>query len=342
MNYVNLNVLHKNNFDLLRLIFASMVVFFHIGTLTQQSEFSWMTNISGTFAVQAFFVVSGYLVTMSCEKTASLVDYAKKRLLRIAPAYIFIVVGAAVFLSMMSTLTPTEYFRSEGFWRYIVMNLALANFSAPSLPGVFSENYISAVNVSLWTIKVEILFYSVTPLIVYAVRRLGYKTVLPLVLVLSIVWLTGFSFLGDYTGNEFYHKLSKQLPGQMAYFAGGAWVYYASRQNSLPPIWLAVAGAVFYFFASGTLFYIVAPIAVAAVVGWAALSAPHLGQFGKHGDFSYGIYLFHAPTIQTIIALGYFSSLPQQGLFLTLGLVTIAGVFSWNFIEKPFLSRRAK
>ena len=340
MNSVNFSVTHKNNFDWLRLIFASMVALFHAGILSQASELQWTMGISATFAVQAFFVVSGYLVIMSCEKSKSLAEYAKKRILRIAPAYIFVVVAAAIMLSMLSTLDAKEYFSSDGFWRYIGMNLALANFSAPSLPGVFAHQYESAVNVSLWTIKIEVLFYICAPAIVWAVRRFGYRTVLTSILIFSSAWMVGFSVLGEQSGNEFYLRLAKQLPGQMAFFVGGAWCYYATRDGARPPVWAALVGLVFYGLFNGWLFRLGAPLAVAAIVSWAALSLPRISDVGKHGDFSFGIYLFHVPILQSAIALGYFSNAPYITLVSTLAIILTSAVFSWNFIEKPFLNHR--
>ncbi|WP_229205863.1 acyltransferase [Duganella sp. Leaf126] len=340
MNSTNLPVPHKNNFDLLRLVFASMVVFFHIGILSQSPVLSWTMNISATFAVQAFFVVSGYLVTMSCEKSRSLLEYGKKRLFRIAPAYVFVVVGAAIILSTMSSLSAVDYFSNVGFWRYIGMNLALANFSAPSLPGVFVHQYESAVNVSLWTIKIEVLFYACAPVIVWASRRIGYRPVLGMLFVLSSAWMSGFSFFGEHAGNDFYLRLAKQLPGQLAYFVGGAWCYYATRDGARLPTYAAVLALVFYASTNGWLFRLGAPLAVAAIVSWAALTLPRLGDVGKHGDFSFGIYLFHVPIVQTAIALGYFSSNPVATMLGTIMVVFSAAVFSWNFIEKPFLKHR--
>ena len=340
MNSIKKTASHQNNFDLLRLVFASMVVFFHIGILSQVAQFSLLMHISATFAVQAFFIVSGYLVIMSCDRSRSLAEYGKKRLCRIAPAYVFVVVCAAVLLSLMSTLTFSEYFSSKNFWRYIGMNLMLANFSAPSLPGVFAGQYENAVNVSLWTIKIEVLFYACAPIIVWAVRRWGYRKVLASIFLLSIAWMFGFYMLGMQTGNEFYLKLSKQLPGQMAFFAGGAWCYYATREGYRPSGWLAVFGLLFYALASGCLYQLGAALAVTAIVSWAALSMKNMGNFGKHGDFSFGIYLYHVPIVQTVIALGYFSRFPGPALFFTLCLILLCAVLSWNFIEKPFLNYR--
>ncbi|MGK5043081.1 acyltransferase family protein [Janthinobacterium sp. GB1R12] len=333
--------LHQNNFDLLRLIFASMVVFFHIAILSQVPGFAWMTqHISSLFAVQAFFIVSGYLVTMSYEKSRSLGDYWKKRMLRIAPAYVFVVVGAAVLLSLLSTLPFAEYFSSKDFWRYIAFNLALANFNAPSLPGVFLGQYESAVNVSLWTIKIEVLFYACVPVIVWAVRKWGYNKILGLVFFLSLAWKVGFFVQGTATGTEFYFKMAKQLPGQLCFFAGGAWCFYKTREGFRPPAWMAVAGILLYYIPDGWLFEMLSPIAVTMLVSWAAISMPRLGNVGKHGDFSFGIYLFHAPIAQVFISLGLFSVYPVRAMIAAILCIVLLALFSWNYIEQPFLRHR--
>ncbi|HPG88387.1 MAG TPA: hypothetical protein PLD46_01950, partial [Hyphomicrobium sp.] len=42
-----------NNFDFLRLIFAAMVMIFHIGVLSQQPQLSWLQHwSSGAFGLQ--------------------------------------------------------------------------------------------------------------------------------------------------------------------------------------------------------------------------------------------------------------------------------------------------
>lgn len=342
MNYLNKSLSpHQNNFDLLRLVFASMVVFFHIAILSQVPEFSWMVqHISSLFAVQAFFIVSGYLVTMSYEKSRSLSEYWKKRILRIAPAYVFVVVGAALSLSFFSVLSFGEYFSSREFWRYIGFNLLLTNFSAPSLPGVFLGQYETAVNVSLWTIKIEVLFYACVPVIVWAIRKWGYKKILGAVFLFSLAWKLGFYLQGTVTENEFYFKMSKQLPGQLCFFAGGAWCYYKTRDGFRPPLWMAIAGVLLYYFLDGWLFALLSPIAVTMVVGWAAISMPRIGNVGKHGDFSFGIYLYHAPIAQAFISLGFFSVAPVRAMIAALLCVALLAIFSWNYIERPFLGHR--
>jgi len=62
----------KNNFDFIRLVLALMVAIVHLGTLTQNIH---IQQVSGYFdsklAVDAFFIVSGFLIFMSYEHSKS-------------------------------------------------------------------------------------------------------------------------------------------------------------------------------------------------------------------------------------------------------------------------------
>jgi len=328
--------LRENNFDGLRLLLALMVVFFHIGVLTRHPSLAWMRGISATFAVQAFFVVSGFLVTMSYENTSSLASYSKRRAVRIVPAYICVVLGASVALVLLSDLSMAEYFGSSGFWKYLAANLTLVNFLAPTLPGVFSGNPETVVNGSLWTIKIEAAFYLCVPASVAAVRRWGYRRVLGLAVVASVAWQLAFQLRPEF-GAALPLSLAKQLPGQIAFFAGGAWLYYRVREGWRPSAWLAAAGLCLYASSSGVWNLLIAPFAATMIVAWIAVGAPMLPRTSKYGDFSYGIYLVHFPIIQVAISLGLFQSSPVVACLLVLLLIGLLSVFSWYAIEAPWL-----
>lgn len=334
--------LRSNNFDLLRMIFAGMVVLFHIGILSEAPALRWLeTGISSTYAVQAFFFVSGFLVTMSHERSSTLRSYASKRLRRIAPAYLVVVIGAAMLLATMSRFPVSEYFFSSGWWDYVVYNLLLSNFSAPSLPGVFDNNPESAVNGSLWTIKIEVAFYCLVPLVAWLGCRIGHVRTLVLVFLLSLTWKIGFLVAQEHMGVALYSKLAKQLPGQLSFFAGGALAYHRTKGGlPAPPWWAAVAGVPLYALTDGLVHEMVAPVAVTLSVYWASVGIPPLIQAGRYGDFSYGLYLYHFPFVQTLIALGWFASRPiSSAIFMALLALAIA-VVSWYAIERPFLHRR--
>lgn len=334
--------LRDNNFDALRLIFASMVVVYHLGFLSQAGSLDWArVHVSATFAVQAFFVVSGFLVTMSFENSSSWWSYFNKRLRRIAPAYLFVVFAAAVSLSAISSLSLRAYFSDPGFTRYLLYNLVLENFKAPSLPGVFRDNFVNAVNGSLWTIKIEAGFYIAVPFMVLASRRYGYRAMLPILFAASLLWRVSLEEYPWPHDNDMYARLARQLPGQLSFFVGGAWAYYRLRDGCLPRFLPALIGTVIYALSDGIIFLLIAPAAVTAVVSWAALSGARLPATGKYGDYSYGIYLYHFPIIQTCIACGLFVAHSAAVATLEIcALVLFSGVISWFVIERSFLRNR--
>lgn len=331
--------LRSNNFDGLRLVFASMVVLFHVGLLSQAAPLAGLYRyISSTFAVQAFFVVSGFLVTMSYENTRSFADYAKKRLLRIAPAYVTVILVAAFSLALISTVPIDQYFTDPQWRSYVISNLMLSNFKQPTLPGVFTENFEPAVNGSLWTIKLEVMFYCTVPVIVWAIRRFGYKPVLAVLFVLSVAWHGGFEYISALKNSDFAARLAKQLPGQLAFFGGGAVAYYRTRDGlPPPPIWAAVAAAIVYAVSQGGAYTVLSPVCVTLIVYWASIGVPQIWSAKRTGDFSYGLYLYHFPIAQTLIALGSFAIAPVWSLLAVCGLATFTAVLSWHLIEKRAL-----
>jgi len=78
-----------NNFNLLRLAFALMVVVYHVIVLPGVPAWAGLegpTSLLAEIGVQGFFVLSGYLVFASLERSLSLRLYAEKRVRRLYPA----------------------------------------------------------------------------------------------------------------------------------------------------------------------------------------------------------------------------------------------------------------
>ena len=331
----------SNNFDLLRVVLAIMVVFYHIGYLTNLEIFQVLKfHIDGAFAVEAFFVVSGFLVTMSYENAPGIKVYAQRRFRRIAPAYITSVLTGILLGAFLTTLTIRDYFSSAHVLKYLMFNLTLLNFKCPTLPGVFSHQYEPAINGALWTIKVEVAFYFLVPFLVKLIRRFGVGKVLLPIFILSVLYRAGFEILAQASGRPIFAILAKQIPAQLAFFVGGAYLYYRETSIKQIPWLLTLACGIIYLVSSGVIRAVVAPVAVCVLVAWMAVGLRCLGRFGKHGDFSYGIYLYHFPIIQTLIHLGWFDRGPWPTLVLACTLVGIAALLSWHLIEKPALSYR--
>ena len=81
------------------------------------------------------------------------------------------------------------------------------------------------------------------------------------------------------------------------------------------------------------------PIALGVIVIYVACVFPYLGNFGRFGDFSYGVYIVHFPILQFLIALGMFQDRPFTDLVFAATLVMFAAFLMWHLIEKRFLRK---
>ena len=327
----------RNNFDGVRIGLALIVVFAHLAVLTARPEFSAFGPVfDSDFAVKGFFAISGFLVTRSCLASASLFEYAEKRVRRIWPAYL-----TAVLLCLMVGVASTrlglaEFFASPSTWKYLAANAVFLNFLQPTLPGALEANPMPALNGALWTIKVEVMLYACVPPMLWLFARAGARTVTALLVPASIAWVFYFGHL--YPG-ALGPELSRQFPGQLSYFALGALL--AVDPALLARLrWIAPAALIGLVLAGSSLARLaVEPLAYAGVVLFLATSALRSLNIGRYGDLSYGIYLYHFPLIQLLVHLGVFQASPWAGFAATFALTLLAAYASWHLVEKPLLRR---
>ncbi len=331
--------LSRNNFDLLRFLFAGTVLLVHSYQLSGYKQLAWIVSfLSSAIAVKSFFVVSGFLICMSFEHSSSLTSYMKKRVRRIYPAYCTVVLGGAIGLVLVSSVDAGSYF-SLTWLKYLLSNLLFLNFLQPALPGVFEGNKIDAVNGALWTLKIEVMFYLAVPFFAYLLRRFSRLSVIVTFYVLSVLYALLLAEIAQRTGSALYAELARQLPGQLSYFMAGAFLYY------FLPLFERHVRA---FFATAVLILLfdmllhplplLEPFALAVTVVFFGLFL-YAGNFGKYGDFSYGLYIIHFPVIQLVIWSGWFRDSPWCFLLAVI-FITLAGAIAmWHLVEKRFLFR---
>ena len=336
----------NNNLDCLRFILASIVVLFHSYAVTNISALSVLGRYcSPQFAVKSFFVISGLLIYRSYTKSSSVSSYLEKRVRRIYPGYFAVILLAAVTLCAVSSLPPSQYF-GLGFWRYLGANLLFLNFLAPSLPGVFTSNYVSAVDGALWTLKIEVAFYLFVPVIHYLCSRFGTRLTVGTLFCLSCMWKYGFALLAAINSSRavnsldgsrnIYAKLEVQFPAQLAYFLAG--VLLLLYFDELKHHFLSVSCITAILFLIDQWFTRDA-FDVLWIAGFVFVFGfwRYFGNFSKYGDFSYGIYIVHWPILQTLMLLGLGSRNPAVFLLVSLSLVGLAAVLLWNLVESRFL-----
>jgi peptidoglycan/LPS O-acetylase OafA/YrhL len=151
-----------NNFTLLRLLLALMVVLGHFKLLWGIKEPPFPFNFADA-AVDCFFVVSGFLIAGAYERSRGLWAFYVRRVFRLYPMYACVVLlQAAIMLALLPNGPLSEL---PSTLRYLVANLALANLLQTDIVGLFAHADIPAINPSLWTLKIEVMFYAFVPLI---------------------------------------------------------------------------------------------------------------------------------------------------------------------------------
>ena len=332
--------LKVNNFDLLRLLFAMTVCLVHAYELSGFHQLAWVELIlSSEVAVKGFFVVSGFLIIMSFERSTSLYSFAGKRIRRIYPAYFTVVIICAIGLALVSSKNIAEYF-SVTWVKYVATNLVFLNFLEPTLPGVFSSNKLVAVNGALWTLKIEAMFYLTVPLVVFISRRFSRVAVLVFVYCSSVMYSELMMKAAKQTGSSLYESLGRQLPGQLSYFMAGAFLYYFLPFFERRIRYFIVAAVLVLAVNLNYPLPFLEPFALATVVVFFGLYL-YVGNFGKYGDFSYGIYIVHFPVIQLLLYSDWFKGSPWFFLVTVIVITTMSAVVLWHFVEKKFLLRKS-
>jgi peptidoglycan/LPS O-acetylase OafA/YrhL len=322
----------ENNFDVIRLGLAWIVVGAHCHDLSMSPTLErYGPFLQSGRAVDAFFAISGCLIVASWDRTRSTGEYFARRARRILPAYWLALVFCLVLGAVMTTLPEQSYWHSAETWKYLGTNLLFLNFLHPGLPGVFQTNpRVAAMDGALWTIKLEVMFYLLVPVLVWFVRRWKPLPVLCVVFVLSVAYRDFFAHRGHLA-------LASQLPGQLCFFMVGALVYYHYSwfEANKVKVWLVALPLLVLAFV--TNWYVMDALAIPLFTLAVAFLLPAYRGITAHGDFSYGTYVLHFPIVQTVIALGLFAWSPWLAVG-TVGLcVAAAAVFSWFVVERQFL-----
>jgi peptidoglycan/LPS O-acetylase OafA/YrhL len=328
-----------NNLGLVRYALASVVVLSHIAGLTKTPL--WLP-FSVDASVKGFFVISGFLIGISCIHSRSIADYFGRRLRRLMPGYWGAVLLGTLIGTVMTALPLSDFLTSGQTWRYLAANLTTLNFVCPTLPGVFADNPITAVNGSLWTIKVELQLYLMMPIILWACRRWNKDIVLLAVFLLSTIYSEALTSLYESTGKGIYEFLARQGFGMLRFFAAGTFAIFHFAEFKRWGAWAALASlGIYLLFEPETwrIYSAVQPLLLTAIVLGVSFLLPYCPVLQRRDNISYGIYLYHFPIIQTLVALGLFAQNFVSATLLTFALTIVTSQLSWHFVEKRWLTK---
>lgn len=345
-----------NNIGVLRLLLASLVIIGHApemidgGRQREPMTMIFHTISLGGFAVDGFFLLSGYLITKSMLSTKAVGPYMVRRVLRIWPGYL------TAFLISVLCLCPLL---GGAPWRHLGSTLAsLAAMRAPPYyPGQLRGLPYPALNGSMWTIAYEFRCYVMVALM-FALGLLRWRWLCLGLAVLLMACSVAASLPGVAGRLNGFHPLHldfvlgdvTQTIHLTAVFLAGMCFYLFWDRIS---VWLsgwAVAGCAL---ATALLLFVPSLAEAglstfgAVVLFWVAFTA-RLGVFQRindRWDISYGTYLYGWPVAITILYV--YRDIGPAGLAaVSLLLSWACGAASWWGLEKwakgLFPSRRSQ
>ncbi|MEZ0129041.1 acyltransferase family protein [Flavobacterium sp. LBUM151] len=241
--------------DSFRGIAILMVLFFHY--------FSRWTNLypyqgrydffgHGKFGVQFFFMISGFVILFTLEKTKSMAQFWFNRLVRLLPAMFF----ASIITYLFFTLFDNEMlFPTSHYLKNVLVSLTLIQPDLLSSITRYSIelDYISG---SYWSLWVEIQFYVLASFFYFFYQRKFYTYFFIMSIVLVI-----FNFLLShiYIDNYIIVKLRAlrgifNLLNALPFFCLGA-VFYIFYENNRKQIKNSIyQKSIFLFFAFFLIF----------------------------------------------------------------------------------------
>lgn len=340
--------MRENNFDAVRVFAAAQVAVFHCANHLKLMAFAGPETLffRALPGVPVFFVVSGFLISMSYERNSDVRQYAWNRVLRIYPALwvcLILSIACAALIGGVSFFHP-----KAALW--LVAQLTLGQFYNPD----FLRSYgTGALNGSLWTIPVELQFYAVLPVMYRALGLTARKRPLTLAFVgcgSLLVWFaSGLSSSGAASA---WGKLAgvTVVPYLWMFLLGVA------MQRHFAVIERFVVGKAGYWLVGYGLFVLlgdalgfsmgtnlpnpVAMVMIAFTVIACAYTSTGLSRRLLRGnDISYGVYIYHGVALNAAVALGVPRSVSSLGGVM---IATFAlAVASWLLIEKPSMRKKA-
>ncbi|HSX02870.1 MAG TPA: acyltransferase [Candidatus Saccharimonadia bacterium] len=328
----------QNNFDLLRFVAAGLVIVSHSFALAGYPEPMVGKTTLGTLAVAIFFIMSGFLIAQSWVQHPRMAAFLGKRVLRIVPGLAGVLVFSVFVLGpAFTSLTRQAYFASADTFSYL--NGIFIYTIGSMLPGVFAGNPLGyAINGSLWTLPYEFTAYLLVALLsglaLLRRHRAGWIVVFALFLPLNYVlrrWAPELHL-------PFFNLDVGIIAHLTAYFVGGT-LLYVFRQRVRLSAGLAWAALAVFAVSSAWplawlyLSYLTLPY---LIIYLAFMQAGRLANFGRYGDFSYGLYIYAFPVQQALVA-GTPGISPLRLMALAFPITLALAICSWHLIEAPAL-----
>jgi peptidoglycan/LPS O-acetylase OafA/YrhL len=360
-------------FDGLRAIAVLSVVVTHTALLSGANELAWYGKYTARLdvGVTIFFLISGFLLYrpfvaahLEGKPGPRVRDYARRRVLRIVPAYWLALTVLAIYPGLV------HMWRSDS-WAYY---LFLQDYDSTWTFGGLQP---------AWSLAIEAAFYVALPFLAYAMRRAGAgrsrgaRVWIELVAITAL--LVASVVLRAATPGSPASQVHITLPGTFDWFALGMLLAVASAAlagrrdpgvvqllRRWPSLAWVIALVLFWFTSTqlglgGTLFFRVTTaqgmaqhLLYGAIAFFLLLPAVFAGDAGGLpqrllanrfvawlGLISYGVFLWHHPIALKLTESddrGLFRSARMLGITTaTLAIAIACAALSYYLVERPIL-----
>jgi peptidoglycan/LPS O-acetylase OafA/YrhL len=347
MQLSNLLDVKDNNFNVIRLLLALLVIFSHtyavfygFGATTPFKNLSGFTL--GDFSVNSFFIISGFLISISFYRSKSWVDFLFSRLLRIFPAAIFSsLISVFVIGGIFTELPLSEYLYSHETLTFLIKNSILLFGVEYDLPGVFLHvPYENVINGSLWTLPYELKLYII--LFLFLSTTSLFDKLIPEVNIKLFFCFGAYLFFVTCLSIDKFYFITPVATRLLCFFFCGVLFNVASKYIWLNKKIFTLASffVIFKFNCDYSLLnYLYVPSLCYIILFIVYIPKRSWLKFNKMGDYSYGMYIYAFPIQQTLIFI--FPDMSFLLLMLCSFIFTfILSFFSWHFVESVCIGYR--
>jgi peptidoglycan/LPS O-acetylase OafA/YrhL len=285
-----------NGLDSLRGIAALSVVLFHYTTRFGESfghpEATWLNFSQGFRGVDLFFMISGFVIFMTLDNTASARDFVVSRFSRLFPTF---------WASMLLTYIVVTVFGLPG--KGVGLVEMILNFTM--VPGLLN---VRPVDGTYWTLEIELIFYALMLLLFLAGALKKIHLILGVWLLARLVVLR-VEASGMHVSYTLGHLL---LLPHIALFGAGMMLYCLHRDAA---------------HRAKSFVLLAACIAVIAIAdGAMALPVPVLGSAVILMMSRRDLAVFRNPVILFFGTISY----PLYLLHENIGFVILRGLYRWD------------
>lgn len=338
-----------NYIDGFRGVAITLVVLYHAYSrwsnliLFTKSSHNIIVFKYGWLGVQLFFLISGYVILMSLEKSTSLINFIKKRLLRIYPALIaasiLIFISAPLFENRplgqpkLTDFIPSIFF-VEPIWFAKIFHIKLG-----------------MIETSFWSLLVEIRFYFIFSFIYFYINKSNATWYIFLLFIVSAI----LTFISNTSNNIPIRNLHLAIDiiglQHYGWFASGGFLYQYLKDKNIDALLSSIfIGLVSVLYMSFVQFHSMDIFIMMTTIFVLFILSSFIGKlqtllankmFLFIGMISYPLYLIHENIMVSLI-LKFENYFPKNYILIlpltVFGFVIILA-YLFTFYIEPLMSK---